>query len=422
MLSGKPGQTGQDQQPSEDKSEIITPIRVRSSKAEPSGPRRISIGPLSFFLVVLTILVAAGLIFIRHVSKRPLNLTEAPDRSAQTEVEAGRNGLTTTEKKTTLQGSQSELPLDKLQDSKPKQEADPAKVIVESEEARKFDEVNRLITSGKNHEKQGRFAFAHTDYGEALKLDPDSREARESLKRVKERISGDQFQKLMSDGLTAYHKGEYQSARTLLLKAKSFRPDSKEVQSAIVEVNEAIRLDTIEKLRRKAAAGEEAEDWEEALHSYVTVLKIDPNISFAVQGKERSINQIRVAREITYFLQKPGILESDKQLQNAILLMEEAETLQPRGERLSRQLSDFKALVDAARTPVKVRIDSDNFTEVAVYRVGRLGHFVTRELLLRPGTYTVVGSRDGYRDIHQKIVVKPGQTELSITVICRDRV
>jgi tetratricopeptide (TPR) repeat protein len=226
----------------------------------------------------------------------------------------------------------------------------------------------------------------------------------------------------MSDGLTAYHKGEYQSARTILLKAKSFRPDSKEVQSAIVEVNEAIRLDTIEKLRRKAEAGEEAEDWEEALHSYVTVLKIDPNISFAVQGKERSINQIRVAGEITYFLQKPGILESDKQLQNAILLMEEAGALQPRGERLSRQLSDFKALVDAARTPVKVRIDSDNFTEVAVYRVGRLGHFVTRELLLRPGTYTVVGSRDGYRDIHQKIVVKPGQTEFSVTVICRDRV
>jgi tetratricopeptide (TPR) repeat protein len=239
---------------------------------------------------------------------------------------------------------------------------------------------------------------------------------------MKERIADDQFQKLMSDGLTAYHKGTYQSARTILLKAKSFRPDSKEVQSALVQVNEAIRLDTIEKLRRKAVAGEEAEDWEEALNSYMTVLKIDPNISFAVQGKERSMNHIRVARGMRDFIQKPGVLESDKQLQNAILLMEEARTLQPRGQRLSEQLSDFIALVDAARTPIQVRIDSDDLTDVAVYRVGRLGRFATRELLLRPGTYTVVGSRDGYRDIRQQIVVKPGQTELSVTVICRDKV
>jgi tetratricopeptide (TPR) repeat protein len=351
-----------------------------------------------------------------------LNLTDDPDRTVQTDLEVSRKGLMNTEKKTTLQGSQTELPLDNLQESKPEQEPDPAKGVLEREQAQNFDEVNRLITSGKNHEKHSRFAFAHTDYGEALKLDPDSREARESLTRMKGRIADDQFQKLMSDGLTAYHKGTYQSARTILLKAKSFRPDSKEVQSALVQVNEAIRLDTIEKLRRKAVAGEEAEDWEEALNSYMTVLKIDPNISFAVQGKERSMNHIRVARGIRDFIQKPGVLESDKQLQNAILLMEEARTLQPRGQRLSEQLSDFIALVDAARTPIQVRIDSDDLTEVAVYRVGRLGRFVTRELLLRPGTYTVVGSRDGYRDIRQEIVVKPDQREVRVTVICRDKV
>ena len=288
--------------------------------------------------------------------------------------------------------------------------------------AENLDEVKRLLESGKNHEKNGRFAFAHTDYGEALTLDPHSRDAQESLMRVKERITGDEFQKLMSDGLTAYHNGKYQSARTTLRKAKAFRPDSKEVQSALVQVNEAIRLDTIAKLRRKATAAEESEDWEEALQSYLAVLKIDPAISFAVQGKERSLDQIRIAGGITYFLQKPGALESDTQLQNALLLMEEARTLEPRGPRLKGKLNDFIALVDAARTPIQVKIESDNLTEVAVYRVGRLGRFVTRELLLRPGTYTVVGSRDGYRDIRQEIVVKPGQKVVRATVICRDKV
>jgi tetratricopeptide (TPR) repeat protein len=428
MLSDKPSQSRKDQQPSGHKSEIITPIKVRSqsNKAEPSGPRQISIRSLSFLLVVLAALAAGGFIFIRHVYQHPADMTDGTVRTEQSEAEVIRNQLTATESKTTLltdpARSQPESSSDRQQAIEPQQGTDPAKGTLERERAENLDTVNRLIESGKDHEKDSRFAFALTDYQQALKLDPHSSEAQESLKRVKEQIIDEQFQKLMSDGLTAYHKGKYQSARTMLLKAKSFRPDSREVQSALVQVNEAIRLDTIEKLRQKAIVDEQAEDWEQALKSYKDVLKIDPNISFAVQGKERSMDQIRIAGRITYFLQKPGVLESDEYLQNALLLIEETRDLQPRGPRLSEQINDFIALVDAARTPVQVRIESDNLTEVAVYRFGRLGRFVTRELSLRPGTYTVVGSRNGYRDIRQEIVVKPGQKELRVTVICRDKV
>jgi tetratricopeptide (TPR) repeat protein len=428
MPSDKSGQSRQDQQPPGHKSDIITPIKVRSQSNQPkqSGQRRISLRSLSFLLPVLAALAAGGFIFIRYVSMHPVDLTDRTDRTAQTEVAVSRNQLTDTEKKTTgersPEKSHSEVPFDEQQPIEPPQGTDSEKETRERKREENFIAVNRLIESGKNHERDRRFAFAHTDYQEALKLDPYSREAQESLKRMKERIIGDRFQKLMSDGLTAYHNGKYQSARTMLLKAKSFRPDSGEVQSALVQVNEAIRLETIENLRQKAIAREQDEDWDQALKSYMSVLEIDPNISFAVQGKERSLDQIRVARRITYFLQKPGVLESDVQLQNALLLMEEARNLQPRGPRLTGQIKDFTALVDAARTTVQVRIESDNLTEVAVYKVGRLGSFVTRELSLRPGTYTVVGSRNGYRDVRQEISVKPGQKVVRITVICRDKV
>jgi tetratricopeptide (TPR) repeat protein len=290
------------------------------------------------------------------------------------------------------------------------------------ERAEKLDAVNRLIESGKAHENNGRFAFAHTDYREALKLAPESKEVQKALNRVKERIAGQQFQKLMSDGLAAYHDGRYQSARTRLLKAKSFRPDSREVQNALLQVDEAVRLAKIEKLRQKALTAEQAEDWENALRAYLAVLKIDPNISFAVQGKERTLELIRVAKRIRFFLEKPDAMASNPQLQNAVLLIEEAESLQPKGPRLSQRLDELKAMVDAARTPVTVTIESDNLTEVAVYKVGKLGRFTTRELSLRPGSYTVVGSRDGYKDVRQKIIVKPYQKVLRVTVICKNKV
>ena len=298
--------------------------------------------------------------------------------------------------------------------------SDPAQRSLER--AEKLDAVNRLIESGKTHEENDQFAFAHTDYQEALKLDPESKDAQKALNRVKDRIIGQQFQKLMSDGLTAYHDGRYQSARTQLIKAKSFRPDSREVRNALLQVNEAIRLAKIEKMRQKALTVEQTENWETALSSYLAVLKIDPNISFAVQGKERALEQIRVAKQIRFFLQKPDAMESNPQLQNAVLVIEEAESLQPRGPRLSQRLDELKALVDAARTPVKVMIESDNLTEVAVYKVGKLGRFTTRELSLRPGSYTLVGSRDGYKDVRQKIIVKPRQKALRVTVICGNKV
>jgi hypothetical protein len=51
-----------------------------------------------------------------------------------------------------------------------------------------------------------------------------------------------------------------------------------------------------------------------------------------------------------------------------------------------------------------------------------LGQFDVYDLYLRPGTYTVVGVRDGYQDFRKEIVVKPGQQPLRFTVICRIKI
>ena len=290
------------------------------------------------------------------------------------------------------------------------------------ERTKKLDEVNRLVKSGKNHEEHHRFAFAHADFQRALQLDPESGEAQNGLSRMKEKIIGQQFRKLMSDGLTAYHNGRYQLARTTLLKAKSFRPRSPEVNSALLQVDEAIRLEKIDELRQKAKSAEQAEHWDQAIEFYLAVLKIDPDIIFAIKGKDRSLEHIRIAKRMGFFLEKPGVMESDRQLENAIRLIEEAEKLEQRGPHLNTRLNELKTIVDLAKTLVKVMIESDNLTEIAVYKVGKLGKFTLHELSLRPGTYTVVGSRNGYQDVRLKITVKPDQKSLRVSVICNIKV
>ncbi|RZB37616.1 MAG: hypothetical protein SRB2_00718 [Desulfobacteraceae bacterium Eth-SRB2] len=542
MPSEKSNQSLRNQQTSDHNVEIITPLKVRSHSGQPdsSHPFRLTVRPILLLLMGLMVMAAGGFLFIRHLSKHPVNVSEETHGSETSEVHVQKKPVPDATRRIKLPVDpvtpSAPVTPDPQQTMEPQQTMNPAKQALEKENAEKaleaflklkkvilekgvaewggkeyeemttfsreaderfmdqkflaatekyaqagskaveladttqavfqrlleegfkaleegdssiaqkkfrtalmiepfsdlaqrnleraekLDSVNRLIESGKTHEKNDRFAFAHTDYREALKLDPESKEAQKALNRVKERIVGQQFQKLMSDGLTAYHDGRYQSARTRLLKAKSFRPDSREVQNALLQVDEAIRLAKIEKLRHKALTAEQAEDWDKALGSYLLVIKIDPNISFALQGKERALEHIRIAKQIRFFLQKPAVMESNPQLQNAILVIEEAQSLQPRGPKLSQRLDELKALVDAARSPVKVMIESDNLTEVAVYKVGKLGRFTTRELSLRPGSYTVVGSRDGYKDVRQKIIVKPGRKALRVRVICKNKV
>ena len=65
---------------------------------------------------------------------------------------------------------------------------------------------------------------------------------------------------------------------------------------------------------------------------------------------------------------------------------------------------------------------SDNETEVIVYKVARLGRFEQRQLTLRPGTYTAVGTRLGYRDVRREIVVLHDAIPAPITIACVEKI
>lgn len=288
--------------------------------------------------------------------------------------------------------------------------------------AKNFEAVMALLTSAKGHEQNNNLSFALTDYQEALRLDPESQGAREGFGRVKALIAEEKFQQFMSAGLTAYHNHDYQRARSSLLKAQTFRPDSDQVRHALAQVNEAIRLARLENLRKKAVEAEQSEDWRQALEHYLAVLEMDPQVEFAIRGRNRSLEQIRTAKRINFYLERPSVLESQRHLANAELLLEEVEQVEPRGGRLAAQIEKLHQLVAVAQRSVKVTLVSDNLTKVAVYRVGKLGQFDVHDLYLRPGTYTVVGVRDGYQDFRKEIVVKPGQQPLRFTVICRIKI
>ena len=288
--------------------------------------------------------------------------------------------------------------------------------------AQTIETVLQLIESGRQHEKDDMLSQARDDYQAALQIDSDSEEARRALNRISGLIKEKQFNELMSAGLTAFHNNDYALARTKLQQAKSFNPGSREVSDALLQVNQALRLARIDRLREEANKAEQSEDWPKALKSYLAVLEIDKNLQFATRGEKRAREQISIAGRLDFFLSQPQVLESDQQLKNAVLLMHEAQEVEPRSRKLTARIKELEELIQIAQTPVVIIIESDNLTQVAVYKVGKLGRFSQRKLKLRPGTYTVVGARDGYQDVRQKIIVKAGQQALRVSVKCRVKI
>ena len=264
-------------------------------------------------------------------------------------------------------------------------------------------------------------SFGIASFG-PLDLDPESEKAKSALIRVKSIISAEEFQQLMSSGFKAFNSNDYNRARSLFLKAQSFKPDSHEVNDALAQVDTSIRLSHIEDLRKKALAAEDAENWEKSLASYQAVLKIDNSIQFAIQGKERSTKRSQLEKRMNYYLEKPDVLESDHNLKKAIELVKKAEKIESKGPRFNEQLKRLDELVKSAQIPVPVTLESDGVTEVVIYKVGKFGSFYIRELNLRPGTYTIVGARDGFKDVRQEISVKTGQGPIRIIVKCGEKI
>ena len=301
---------------------------------------------------------------------------------------------------------------------------DPSNAIARSglKRAQNTETVTHLIEKGMVHERDGNYTLALADYKQALVQDPKAKKALTGLKRVEAIIEAAQFQQLMSDGQTALAQKNLQKARSRLLKAKTLRPKDPGVIDALAQTDQAIHMRQIENLHQSAIQAEKAEKWSQALASYQKVRQLDRNIRFAVQGEARAQDYIRINNRISYFLENPSVLESDRQLQNALSLIDETENLTVKGPLINARINELKTLVETAKTPVRLIIESDNQTDVAVYKVGKFGRFTERELVLRPGTYTVVGSREGYQDVRKKFKVRPGQQPQRITVICTVKV
>ena len=121
-------------------------------------------------------------------------------------------------------------------------------------------------------------------------------------------------------------------------------------------------------------------------------------------------------------IDEPGRLADVGVARDTEELVEQARTVTQPGQRLRNQIESIETLLRQANTPVDITLRSDLETDVIVYKVARLGRFDQQQLTLRPGTYTAVGTRNGYRDVRRQFTVEFDQRPEPIIIICTERI
>jgi len=286
--------------------------------------------------------------------------------------------------------------------------------------ARTLDEVLAVYQKGLKAEKEDNLAAAESNFLQAQQLDPDFSPALEALARVQNIQKEAEFRQAMGKFLQALSGGNVAVAKTELNRASKLRPQSTVVQDGNKQLQQLIMQQTLIRLQQEYRQLATSEQWQQAEKRCEQALKIDPQAAFALDGLQEVNQRMELEKGLQSILDHPGRLQEQGPLQEARQTLARAESVTDSGPRLSAQRAAVKKKIEAATRQVPVLLQSDNITEVVIYRVGRLGKFNQRELQLRPGSYTVVGSRPGYRDVRKVFEIHADDEQAQLRIHCTE--
>jgi hypothetical protein len=282
------------------------------------------------------------------------------------------------------------------------------------------DAVLERMAAGRLAEASAQPEAAVQAYRAAADLDPEFAPAAAAAERVAATQAERAFATAMSRALEALEAGRFGAAAQALEQAAALRPGERVVVDARRRLAAARHAAELDRLRREADRLAAAEAWDAAAARYDAALQIDPAAGFAHDGSAHATQRARLHTRLDLYLEEPQRLFSPGPLGEAERLLAEVRPLPADQPRLAAKVERLAGLVATATTPRQVTLRSDGQTEVTVHHVGGLGRFGERQLALRPGSYTAVGARPGYRDIRVTFTVAADGPPPVVDVRCRE--
>lgn len=281
-------------------------------------------------------------------------------------------------------------------------------------------EVLMLMQQAKQAEADNDLQLAARSYTAALQLDSHYVPALESSQRVNARLDSLAYQEAMGQALQSLDRGNLIIAQQAIEIAARIYPEEPAVKDAGRRLAAAQHQSRLNSLRRKAEQSAQNENWSVAADYYRKAIELDAQAAYARSGLSHAQKRMQLHAQLDHYLSDSTRLSSNEPLENARKLLQSNKKLPANEPDLSSKIASLKEAVRLAILPVNLHLHSDNETEITIFHVGRFGKFLQKQVTLRPGKYTVTGSRPGYRDVRKVIVLQPGTTTQSVLISCRE--
>ncbi len=286
--------------------------------------------------------------------------------------------------------------------------------------ARNLDHVQELLKKGHALEKDNQLDNALNYFLQAHQLDMLSREAESAYTTLQSKVIERDFKIAIASFFQALQNRDFEQAEKSLKTATHLRPSD----LTTTQAGELLQLEKQNKLLKELQVyGErlgKEEKWSQTIDIYDKALLLSPHADFAMRGKQKAENNKLVNDKLDTLLHVLPKLQEDPVLKNAEELLSYCSSLKDIGPKLSSKISTLRLAVNNAKKIINVTLFSDNMTDVAIYHVGRLGKFNQKRIDLRPGKYTIVAQKLGYRDTRIEVVLNHDTTEQNFTILCKD--
>jgi|GEM_PF-585092 len=301
-------------------------------------------------------------------------------------------------------------------------EPDNGELRKQLERAENLQQVTQLTRQAETHEYNDELEEALNFFESAVKIDQDWQPARHGVARINNRLAELSYSKTMSDGFEALSANRFTEARKAFQQAANLMPEREAPHDALIQVDVAERNLSLGELSSAAREREAKEDWQGAMDLWHQITQIDDTLSLARSGKQTAESRLKLDNDLNTYISRPELMQNDTGLSSARELVKTAYTIENPGPALKKQMSELSLLINMARIPVPLTIQSDNKTEITIYKVGKFGTFTEKQVELIPGTYTLLGKRAGYMDVRKNIVLTRKRDADSLFLACEEKI
>ena len=288
--------------------------------------------------------------------------------------------------------------------------------------ALKLDQVLERTQKGQIEFDIGNYELAIQSFEDALSIDSNWEPAKNGLNRSKKSFEEEIFQESISKGYQYLNEENFEEAEGLFNQSLLIRPNSQEAKQALDELNLKRIASLTKSLKYKGLIAEVNEEWKQAKGFYEDILVIDPNIEEVKESLSRVESRILLASEMKSIITRSDSYNDNKVLGQAQAILDTARSIERIGPKLQESIQKLDALIQVALIPIDVIFESDELTEVTIFKVDQMGTFLQRIVSLRPGIYTARGSRRGFKDETIRFRVAPNQQNQRIRIVCNKKI